>query len=319
MKQLIGADLFCGAGGFSAGAKESGAVDIVFGLNHWPTAIATHAANNRNAKHVCSGLDSTHPSECPPINILLASPPCQRHSLGSSQPSTESSRADAWDVMRWIEFHRPEWFVAENVPQFRDWGPLNKAGRPIKELKGRFFDAWIVAIQAAGYVAEYQVMNAADFGAPTARRRLVIIARRGRRAPIFPTATHSESQWIPFSSVLRPLLGQSITNRDKPLVPATLRRIRVGREKFGERFLIKYYGTAGAVTLEQPLPTITTKDRFALIIDDTYRLLVNEELAAAQGFRPDYIFCGKKKEVTCQIGNSVSPPMSRAICVAIAG
>ena len=170
-----------------------------------------------------------------------------------------------------------------------------------------------------GYTPEFQILNAANYGARTARERLVVIARRGSRAPVWPTATHAQEDWVPFSSVIEPHKGKSISNRPKPLVDATMRKIEIGRRKFGDRFLVEYYSGSSAASVDKPLPTITTRDRFALVDGDTYRLLTNTELAAAQGFPADYQFCGNKTEVTCQIGNSVSPLKSMAICRSLAG
>lgn len=311
---LNGVDLFSGAGGFSAGAEESGNAKIVFGVNHWPVAIQTHSANHPHAKHACATLRDTHPSECERIRLLLASPPCPGHSRGNVRPTTESARSDAWDTMRWIEFHRPIECVFENVPEYRHWGPLNGNGRPIASLRGKFFDAWLMAIRSAGYRVDWQILNAANFGAPTARERIFVRARLGTRDPVWPEPTHKREDWLTVRGVLEDVPGKSIPGRSRPLAEATMQQIEQGRRDFGGKFLVQYYGSSGATSIDRPLPTITTRDRFGLVDADTYRMLTNRELAAAQGFRPEYVFCGTKKDVTCQIGNSVSPPVAKAIC-----
>ena len=329
MRKLLAADLFCGAGGTSAGAEESGAVKLVFGLNHWSVAIDTHSANHPTAKHVCDKLDRVAPSECGKIDLLFASPKCTHFSRARTGPTNDQDRADAWDVMKWIEYHRPSFVVCENVVEFKTWGPVGSNGRPMPSRKGAFFDAWIAAIKSAGYAVDFRELVAADFGAHTSRKRLFVIARKGNRYPSWPEPTHAKTMlntlpfpglngWNVASDIIESMPGKSITDRRRRLADATVRKIEEGRARYGSRFLIEYYGTGGSVSVDVPLPTITTRDRFALVDGDTLRMLTNHELAAAQGFRPGYVFCGTQTEITCQIGNSVSPPVAKAISISIA-
>lgn len=123
------ADLFCGAGGTSIGAHQTGEVDVRFALNHWDVAIDTHLANFPQTKHVRSALKWTHPSECDKINLLFASPECTHHSKArGGRPTSNQQRSGAWEIMPWIEYHRPSVIVVENVTEFEDWGPVGDTG-----------------------------------------------------------------------------------------------------------------------------------------------------------------------------------------------
>lgn len=317
MNKMLSVDLFCGAGGTTEGAEMSGEVRTIFAANHWDIAIQTHSRNFPHAKHAKARIDEVHPSEVGKFHILFASPPCPGHSVArGSRPTSDAERADPWDVMKWFEFHRMPEAVIENVPGFVNWGPVGDDGRPLKKFKGRFFESWIQAIKSAGYSVEWRILNCCNYGAMTSRPRLIIRARKGNRSPAWPDETHGPENWrtareaIDLSVAGRPIQGR--------IADSTLNRISVGREKFGERFIVEYYGSSTAVSLDQPLPTITTRDRHGLVIGDTLRMLSNQELAKAQGFRLEYYFAGSRTDITRQIGNSVPPDLSRAICQAIA-
>lgn len=283
---LRAADLFCGAGGTSAGARDSGAVKVTFALNHWDVAVKTHSANFPEAKHVNSRLDMTHPSECGKIDLLFASPECTHHSNArGGRPMEDQKRAGAWDVLKWVEHHRPSWVVIENVREFKNWGPLNNDGRPMKSGLGKFFDAWLMAIRAAGYKVDHQMLNAADYGAATSRDRLFVIARRGNRSPIFPDPTHSKNAdgnrlpgmsvepWRAAAEIIDWRIPcPSIFSRKRPLADKTLRRIEMGLRKFVGPFVAQIMGPGmndpsykGVFGLGDPLRTIIAQNNKALI------------------------------------------------------
>lgn len=277
--KMKAADLFCGAGGTSAGAEASGTVSLVFALNHWDVAIKTHSANFPNAKHVNSRLDMTHPSECPKIDLLFASPECTHHSNArGGRPMEDQKRAGAWDVAKWVEHHRPAWVVVENVREFRDWGPLHN-GRPMKSGKGKTFDAWLMALRSLGYQVDHQLLNAADYGAATSRTRLFVVARKGKRSPIFPDQTHEKSpkadlfKWRAAAEVIDwSIPCPSIFTRKRPLADKTLRRIEMGLRKFVGPYIADVnHGdngrTGGRVySTADPLGSATTKRGKSLIV-----------------------------------------------------
>lgn len=269
-RTLIAADLFCGAGGTSQGAEDSGAAKVACAVNHWDVAIRTHSANFPLAKHIHSRLDQVNPSECPRVDLLFASPECTHHSRArGGKPTSDQQRAGAWDLMRWVEFHRPSWLVIENVAEFREWGPVGDNGVPLSKFRGRFFGSWLQAIESAGYRTEHRLLNAADFGATTSRERLFVIARKGNRAIPWPDGTHSAksggelpgfglSPWRAAAEVIDwSLPCQSIFGRSRPLADKTLLRIEAGLRKFVAPFVVKFRSDESGESASLPLSTIT--------------------------------------------------------------
>lgn len=282
MKTLSVADLFCGAGGTSQGAEDSGAGRVVFAVNHWPTAIETHSANFPHARHVCARIDQVSPAECPKIDVLFASPECCHHSRArGGRPMSDQQRAMAWDVLKWAEFHRPSWIVVENVIEWELWGPLGSDHRPLKTKRGATFEAWVRAIQSLGYTVDWRRLNAADYGAATSRTRLFVIARKGRRSVPWPEPTHGQraggelpglgvKPWRAAWEIIdwsKPC--PSIFARKRPLADKTLLRIEAGLRRFCsatnvEAFIVKLRNTTGAPGtggttsgVRAPLGTIT--------------------------------------------------------------
>lgn len=241
------ADLFCGAGGTSTGAVEAmellGYDANLTAINHWPVAIATHALNHPNARHLCTGLDSVNPRELfreGELDFLWASPECTHHSRArGGKPIKDQSRSTAWCVIRWAEALRPNVILVENVPEFRDWGPVDSKGKIIKKRKGEIFESWLNNLRAIGYKVEYRIFCAGDYGDPTSRERLFVQAVRGKRRVVWPHATHPEEGVNSLSSMIwkqrvardavdLSVKGKLLTERSKPLSPKTMRRILAG-------------------------------------------------------------------------------------------
>jgi DNA (cytosine-5)-methyltransferase 1 len=281
--RLIAADLFCGAGGTSIGAESTGLARVGFALNHWSVAVETHAANFPHARHVNSRLDQVSPSECQRIDLLFASPECTHHSRArGGRPTSDQQRAGAWDVMKWIEFHRPSFVVIENVSEFEHWGPVGNDGRPLCSRRGAFFEAWVNAIRSAGYAVDWRLLNAADYGAPTSRTRLFVIARKGRRAPVWPEPTHQRDRgrtlpgmglphWIPAREAIDwSLPCPSIFSRKRPLAHNTLQRIQAGIERHVGAFVTNFVAAKNAAggnwSVTRPMPTIVTRSHLALTV-----------------------------------------------------
>jgi DNA (cytosine-5)-methyltransferase 1 len=238
--------------------------------------------------------------------MMAASPECTHHSnANGGRPKNDQSRATAWHVCRWAADLTIDNIFIENVREFMDWGPINARGKPVKSRKGETFRAFIQALQSMNYRIEWRVQNAAEFGDPTNRKRLIILAKRGDKAITWPDTTHGPGK-MPFHTAREcidwDLPSKSIFNRKKPLSKNTLRRIEAGLRKFGgpnaepflvmlygtnktrsldrpmptitsggnhtalaEPFLTKYYGTGGARSVNLPFDTVTTKDRFLLV------------------------------------------------------
>lgn len=263
------ADLFCGAGGSTTGASAAG-VKVVLAVNHWRTAVYSHEANHPETRHICARIDDIDPrhDDLPRFDILMASPECTHHSIArGGMPVDDQKRATPWHVCAWAEARRPKWIVVENVREFRDWGPIHN-GRPINSRKGETFNAWLNALRSLGYTVEYQLLNAADFGAATKRIRLFVVARRGAGSIRWPTPTHA-GRWRAAAEIIdwsRPC--PSIFGRKRPLADKTLRRIEIGLKKFvgaaADPFIVKLRGSrsdvghAGDVHCSgDPLGTIT--------------------------------------------------------------
>jgi DNA (cytosine-5)-methyltransferase 1 len=291
------ADLFCGAGGTSTGlakaAEEAGRKVELLAVNHWEVAVATHAANHDWARHINAPLEGIEPRKAigaKKLDVLVASPECTHHSTArGGRPVNDQSRASAWHVLTWAQSVEPEWIIVENVPEFRSWGPIGRDGRPLVSRKGETFRAWVAAIESLGYRVDSRILNAADYGDPTTRRRLFVIARRGRRAPVWPEPSHRDpklgadlySRAAPWRTAREAVIdwdlrGTSIFGRKKPLAEATLRRIAEGIRRFGGAeagafldFLVPFYGERRGQaprthSVDSPVPTIPTDPKFGL-------------------------------------------------------
>lgn len=293
---ILAADLFCGAGGTSSGllaACKANDIELqLIAINHWDVAIATHQANHKYAKHLCESMDNVDPRKLVPkgrLNVLLAGPECTHHSNArGGKPMSDQSRASAWHILRWAEAVYIENILIENVKEFRSWGPLGANGRPIKRLRGQLYLNFIAALKALGYRVEDKILNAADYGDPTTRERLFIIARRGNRPIVWPRPTHSapkaESKqaqmfkrdkmkpWRTAREIIDwKIAGKSIFTRKRPLADKTLDRIAAGLRKFGganaEPFLVLLRGTSGARSVDRPIPALTAGGKHVALVE----------------------------------------------------
>lgn len=262
-------DLFCGAGGFTTGAEQSGYARGALAVNHWRPAVYSHETNHPHVRHICASIDHVDPRdfEGAGINMLLASPECIFHSVArGGRPVDDQRRATAWCVPRWLEVLKPKWAIIENVVEFEKWAPLGVDNRPLKSKEGEIFQAWVQTIRANNYHVEWRRLNAADFGGATKRIRLFIVCRRGSsRKPIpWPEPTHSKENWTPAWKIIdwsRPC--PSIFNRKRPLAEKTLRRIEQGLRKFCrpelvEPWLVHLRGQSAGNSVHGPTPTVTT-------------------------------------------------------------
>lgn len=300
MKKLLYIDLFCGAGGTSTGV-EAATLDgqkcaqVIACVNHDPHAIASHLANHPEAKHYTEDirtLDLTtlvehtekKQAENPgSILVLWASLECTNFSLAKGgQPRDADSRTLAEHLFRYIDALKPDYIQIENVREFMMWGDLDENGRPVSEDAGRLYLRWVRNVCRRGYDFAYRILNAADFGAYTSRKRFFgIFARKGLPI-VFPEPTHSKNAgddlfgrlnpWKPVRDVLDlDDCGQSIF-RDKPLSEKTLQRIYAGLIKFvaggKDQFLMRYNTVRPEDTvksLDDPCGVLTTENRFAKV------------------------------------------------------
>ena len=280
-RSITAADLFCGAGGSSTGLAQACVaagigLDLV-AVNHWDVAIETHTANHPGARHLCESLDNVDPRKLIPagrLNLLVASPECTHHSNArGGKPMSDQSRASAWHILRWAEALYIENILIENVREFMNWGPLGADNRPLKSKRGETFRVFLEGLRSLNYDVDYRVLNAADYGDPTTRERLFIMARKRPRRVRWPEATHrpaadqaalfgEKRPWRTAREVIDwSLPGTSIFGRKRPLSPTTIARIAAGLRRFGgpaaEPFLVMLYGTGKARSVDSPVPTGT--------------------------------------------------------------
>lgn len=272
-------DLFCGAGGMTLGAEMSGRIDVVLAVNHWRTAIMTHSENHPATRHICArieDMDLRSEHDLPEVDVIMGGIECTHHSAArGSAPINDQRRTSAWRVIDWIGKFHPAWCVFENVREFLGWGPIDGRGRKIKSKAGEIFNAWVQAVRSHGYHVEWQILNAADYGEATSRKRLFIVCRRGENDQPFrwPDPTHASAKEIagalrergkfnrashrPASEIIdwsRPC--PSIFSRKRPLAENTLRRIEAGLKKFVGPHITNFHGTSTCDDLCNPLGAV---------------------------------------------------------------
>ena len=296
-------DMFCGAGGTSTGlmlaAQEKEMKVNLLAINHWERAIETHATNHPSAEHLCQSVESIDPTKVIPgqkLDLLWASPECTHHSVArGGRPRSDQSRASPWLILKWLSELYVERVIIENVPEFLSWGPLDNYGRPIKEQKGKTFRAFVLSLRSLGYTVDWKILNAADYGDPTTRRRLFVQAVKGKKLIVWPQITHMDGddnligyqRWRTARDIIDwSLPGTSIFNRKKPLADATLRRIAAGVEKYwgdyAKPFLAILRGTGLAHSIDDPLSAITASGAHHALIEPVPMLLGQQSGAAAR-------------------------------------
>lgn len=252
VRELLAADLFCGAGGTSTGAMRAAEVlgqrIRLTAVNHWPVALETHSAMHPDAEHICADLESVRPREVVPggrLDLLMASPTCTYHSRArGGRPVNDQQRMDPWHVHRWCTELRVQRLLVENVPEMVAWGPCSLVtGRPIESRKGEYFRAWLQALRNIGFRLDWRVLNCADYGDPTTRQRFFLIGRTDRLPLRWPEPSHAKGGSADLLSTRAPWRsaaecidwthpGKSIFARKKPLAPNTLRRILAGAIRY---------------------------------------------------------------------------------------
>ena len=310
-------DMFCGAGGSSAGARAAGA-EIVAGVDMCTIAAKTFAANFPEARVIADRLEDVDlgslKTEIGGIDLLLASPECTNHTCAKGgAPRNEASRATAMLAIDYARAMRPRWLILENVIHMRPWSRYGELKRGLTDL---------------GYQLHEHVLDSADFGVAQRRRRLFLVG----------DLTRSPSQTIPKrpgrKKSARSVLDPPDTWTTSALIherraTATLERAQRGFQALGSdaSFLLVYYGNDGAggwQPLDRPLRTITTLDRFALVQHEgrepRLRMLQVPELKRAMGFGGDFkLPAGTRRDRIRLLGNGVCPPVMRAVVGSLTG
>lgn len=241
-------DNFAGGGGASTGIEAAIGRSVDIAINHDPAAIATHTANHPTTKHYCENVWDVDPRETvasQPVGLCWLSPDCSHFSKAKGgKPVQKSIRSLAWVAVRWAATVRPRVIILENVEEFVTWGPLTEENRPDPKQKGREFRAFTNALKRHGYEVDWRELRACDYGAPTIRKRLFLIARRDGQPIIWPEPTHGHPRspavqqgklqpWRTAAEIIDwSLPCPSIFERKKPLAENTMRRIARGIFKF---------------------------------------------------------------------------------------
>ena len=273
-------DSFAGGGGASTGIEAALGRPVHIAVNHSPEAIAVHKANHPETQHYIQNVWEIDPRVAcgsRPVGLFWASPTCTHFSRAKGATPVESKiRGLAWVVVRWARAVRPRVIFLENVEEFAGWGPL-KDGRPDESKAGRTFKAWVAKLKSMGYAVEWRSLVAADYGTPTTRRRLFLVARCDGMPIVWPEATHGKGRslaWRPASDIIDwSLAGRSIFGRAKPLAEATMNRIAAGIQRFvvdaATPFIVPmtHAGGPGRVhSVDEPLRTVTAAHRGELAL-----------------------------------------------------
>lgn len=285
----IWVDLFSGCGGMATGMCEAlecaGMKHKGYAINHSPFAVATMRANHPDVTTLEMDLDVAVPSEVVPewrIDHLHASPSCTHHSRAKGgRPRSNQLRSQPDIITRWIDEHFIPSISVENVPEFMDWGPLDRNGIPIERMKGECFRAWVGGLEARNYIVEWRIVNCADYGDATSRRRFFLKAvRRGCGKIRWPEPTHAEhpqtdlwgrtpQRWRGIRECLDLKdTGTSIFKRKNPLAQNTMRRIAAGAKRYWgidlKPFIVRFNRNCDAESIDEPISCITVKEHHAL-------------------------------------------------------
>jgi DNA (cytosine-5)-methyltransferase 1 len=290
MTELI-VDLFAGGGGASLGIRMAMGRDPDIAINHDAAAIAMHAANHPGTLHYHQDVWSVLPRQATkgePVALLWASPDCTHFSRAKGGPPIRDvKRRDlAWIVVKYAEEVRPRVIILENVEEFRTWGPLDANSKIIESQRGTTYRAWVKRLRRLGYAVESQCLRACDYGAPTSRKRLFMIARCDNQPIAWPAPTHGDPKsyevrsgkllpWRTAAEIIDwSIPCRSIFERKKPLAENTLKRIAEGIRRYvleaAEPFIVSYYGPKHdgefrGRGINEPLPTQATENRFGLV------------------------------------------------------
>ena len=292
-------DNFAGGGGASTGIELATGYSVDIAINHDPEAIKMHKANHPNTKHYCENVWAVDPVKAcngHPVGLAWFSPDCKHFSKAKGgKPKDKNIRGLAWVALRWAGLVRPRVIMLENVEEFKTWGPLNRRHHPIKSKQGKTFEKFVQQLTDLGYKVEFRELIAADYGAPTMRKRFFMIARCDGKTIVWPEPTHApaDSEEVK-KGLLKPYVG-AYTQLDfslpcpsifdtseeikekygiravRPLAQKTMYRIARGLKKFvldnPEPFIIQcnHGGERRPNDIREPMPTITGKHGYGIV------------------------------------------------------
>lgn len=296
-------DNFAGGGGASTGIEMATGYSVDIAINHDPEAIKMHKANHPRTKHYCENVWAVDPiAACKgnPVGLAWFSPDCKHFSKAKGgKPKDKNIRGLAWVACRWAGLVRPRVIMLENVEEFRTWGPLNRRHHPVKNKQGKTFERFVRQLEELGYEVQFKELVAADYGAPTMRKRFFMIARCDGKSIVWPEPTHAPADseevkaglfkpyvgaytQIDFSLPCPSIFDTSEEIKEKygiravrPLAPKTMERIARGLKKFvldnPEPFIIQCkfnndaQGEVRGQTIKEPIMTVDGSNRYGLV------------------------------------------------------
>lgn len=294
LNQELIIDNFAGGGGASTGIEMALGRHVDFAINHDPKALAMHQANHPQTIHLCESVWDVKPLEVTqgrPVGLMWLSPDCKHFSKAKGgKPVEKKIRGLAWIALRWADVVKPRVIILENVEEFKDWGRLDADGKPCKKNKGRTFKTFKNALRNQGYEVEHKELRACDYGAPTIRKRLFLIARCDGQPIVWPEATHADPRselgkkrnllpWRTAADIIDwSIPCPSIFERKRPLADATCRRVAKGMYRYvinsADPYIVtmahgegsgktKRWGS-GVRSKNEPLPTITASGGYGI-------------------------------------------------------
>lgn len=292
-------DNFAGGGGASTGIELATGYSVDIAINHDPEAIKMHKANHPNTKHYCENVWAIDPVKAcngHPVGLAWFSPDCKHFSKAKGgKPKDKNIRGLAWVACRWAGLVRPRVIMLENVEEFKTWGPLNRKHHPIKSKQGKTFEKFVQQLTDLGYEVQFKELVAADYGAPTMRKRLFMIARCDGKPIIYPEPTHAPADSEEVKAGLKKPYVGAYTQLDfslpcpsifdtseeikekygiravRPLAQKTMDRIARGFIKFvlnnPKPFIIQcnHGGERRPNDIREPMPTITGKHGYGIV------------------------------------------------------
>lgn len=292
-------DNFAGGGGASTGIELATGYSVDIAINHDPEAIKMHKANHPNTKHYCENVWAIDPVKAcngHPVGLAWFSPDCKHFSKAKGgKPKDKNIRGLAWVACRWAGLVRPRVIMLENVEEFKTWGPLGRRHHPLKAKQGETFEKFVRQLRDLGYEVEFRELVAADYGAPTMRKRFFMIARCDGKPIVWPEPTHAPADSEEVKAGLKKPYVGAYTQLDfslpcpsifdtseeikekygiravRPLAQKTMDRIARGFKKFildnPEPFIIQcnHGGERRVNDIRKPIPTITGKHGYGIV------------------------------------------------------
>lgn len=241
-------DNFAGGGGASLGLERALGRPVDVAVNHSAHAISMHEANHPHTRHLQDDIWHVDPKQATqgrPVGVAWFSPDCTHHSRAKGgKPVSQKIRGLAWVVVRWARDVRPRVILLENVLEWAEWGPLTDDNRPCPKRRGHYFDLWVRQLRKLGYAVEWRRLCAADYGAPTSRTRLFLIARCDGLPIQWPVPTHGPGRkpyrsaaeiinWaLPCPSIFLTAEEARTVGCRRPLAPKTMARIAAGIRRY---------------------------------------------------------------------------------------